>query len=212
MQVFCKRAHPLVLFLDDMQWADSASLNLVTLIVSARATESLLLVMTYRDNEVSPTHPFMLAVKEQDEQGLHMHSVNLRATRCTRDRGVRRRRAATGHCDAEPLAEIILQKTGGNPFFMRQFLQALHESKLIYFDAKSRAFRYDAAAVQNAAITENVAEFLAAKLEKLPRARARCCAWPRRSATGSSCACSLASDHRSGAATAAHCSRRSTTA
>src|SRR4029078_7503701 len=57
LQVFCKPSHPLVLFLDDMQWDDAASLTLVTLIVSARATESLLLVMTYRDNEVSGNHP-----------------------------------------------------------------------------------------------------------------------------------------------------------
>jgi predicted ATPase/signal transduction histidine kinase len=170
VQVFCKRAHPLVLFLDDMQWADAASLNLVTLIVSARATESLLLVTTYRDNEVSANHPFMLAAKEQAKQGVQIHSINLRSLGAPE---VAEFVADALHQEvstAAPLAEIVHQKTGGNPFFMRQFLQALHTSKLIHFEASDGAFHYDAAAVKNAAITENVAEFLAAKLEKLPRA------------------------------------------
>jgi len=170
VQVFCKRAHPLVLFLDDMQWADAASLNLVTLIVSARATESLLLVTTYRDNEVSANHPFMLAAKEQAKQGVRMHSINLRSLGAPE---VAEFVAEALHQDvatATPLAHIVHQKTGGNPFFMRQFLQALYASKLIYFEPRDGAFHYDAAAVKNAAITENVAEFLAAKLERLPRA------------------------------------------
>jgi predicted ATPase/signal transduction histidine kinase/tRNA A-37 threonylcarbamoyl transferase component Bud32 len=170
VQVFCKRAHPLVMFLDDMQWADAASLNLVTRIVSARATESLLLVTTYRDNEVSATHPLMLAAKEQMKQGVHVQTVNLRPLDAPQ--------VAEFVCDAlrqnvataTPLAEIIHEKTGGNPFFMRQFLQALYDSKLVSFDARDGAFRCDAAAVRKASITENVAEFLAAKLEKLPRA------------------------------------------
>jgi predicted ATPase/signal transduction histidine kinase/tRNA A-37 threonylcarbamoyl transferase component Bud32 len=170
VQVFCKPAHPLVLFLDDMQWADAASLNLMTLIVSARATESLLLVTTYRDNEVSDTHPFMLAVKEQAKQGVQIHSINLRSLGAS---DVAEFVAGALHQDvatAAPLAEIVQQKTAGNPFFIRQFLKALHHSKLIYFDAAGGGFRYEAAAVKNAAITENVADFLAAKLEKLPRA------------------------------------------
>jgi predicted ATPase/signal transduction histidine kinase/tRNA A-37 threonylcarbamoyl transferase component Bud32 len=170
VQVFCKRAHPLVLFLDDMQWADAASLNLVTLIASARATESLLLVMTYRDNEVSATHPFMLAVSEQAKQGLQIHSMTLRPLTAPQVAEFVADALRQDIDTATPLAAIIAQKTGGNPFFMRQFLRALHDSKLIYFDAPSRAFKYDAGAVRDAAITENVAELLAAKLDKLPRA------------------------------------------
>jgi predicted ATPase/signal transduction histidine kinase/tRNA A-37 threonylcarbamoyl transferase component Bud32 len=170
VQVFCKKSHPLVLFLDDMQWADPASLNLVTLIVSARATESLLLVMTYRDNEMSATHPFMQAVKEQEKQGIQVHSIGLEPLKAP---DVAEFVADALHQDtaaAMPLAEIIHEKTGGNPFFMRQFLQALHTAKVIYFDPKDNAFHYDSAAAKSAAITENVAEFLATKLEKLPAA------------------------------------------
>ena len=168
VQVFCKREHPLVLFLDDMQWADPASLNLVGLIVAARATQSLLLVLTYRDAEVSATHPFMLAVKEQAKQGVPVHTIELKALGVAQ---VAEFVADTLHQDkttAAPLAEVIRQKTGGNPFFMRQFLQALHGKGLIKFDAAKRAFLYDVEAVRDAAITENVAELLAAKLQRLP--------------------------------------------
>jgi predicted ATPase/signal transduction histidine kinase/tRNA A-37 threonylcarbamoyl transferase component Bud32 len=168
VQVFCKKSHPLVLFLDDMQWADAASLNLVTLIVSARATESLLLVFTYRDSEVSATHPFMIALKEQEKQGVPVHSIELQPLGVPE---VAEFVADTLHQDrasAEPLAEIIQQKTGGNPFFMRQFLQALYGKGLIKFDHETKSFHYEAAAVRDAAITDNVAELLAAKLQRLP--------------------------------------------
>jgi predicted ATPase len=168
VQVFCKKSHPLVLFLDDMQWADAASLNLMTLIVSARATESLLLVLTYRDTEVSANHPFLLAVKEQAKQGVPVQAIDLQPLGVQE---VAEFVADTLHRDAAtamPLAEVIHQKTGGNPFFMRQFLQALHGAQLIAFDTAKRAFRYDIETVKNAAITENVAELLATKLKRLP--------------------------------------------
>jgi predicted ATPase/signal transduction histidine kinase/tRNA A-37 threonylcarbamoyl transferase component Bud32 len=168
VQVFCKKSHPLVLFLDDMQWADAASLNLITLIVSARATESLLLVLTYRDTEVAANHPFMLAVKEQAKQGVPVQTIELTPLGVPE---VAEFVADTLHQDAAtatPLAEVIQQKTGGNPFFMRQFLQALYGAQLISFDSQAKRFRYDVAAVKGAAITENVAELLATKLQRLP--------------------------------------------
>ncbi|HVJ30014.1 MAG TPA: serine/threonine-protein kinase PknK, partial [Gammaproteobacteria bacterium] len=168
VQLFCKKSHPLVLFLDDMQWADSASLNLITRIVSARATESLLLVLTYRDSEVAANHPFMLAVKEQTKQGVPVQAIELEPLDVP---DVAELVADTLHQDAAtamPLAEIIQQKTGGNPFFIRQFLRALHGARLITFDGATKRFRYDVEAVKNAAITENVAELLATELQRLP--------------------------------------------
>jgi predicted ATPase/signal transduction histidine kinase len=167
IQVFARRSHPLVLFLDDMQWADAASLNLVTLILSATATESLLVVAAYRDNEVSTTHPLLLAVKEQRDRGVEVGSIELTPLG---PEDIARFVGDTLHQGldaAAPLAEIIHRKTGGNPFFVRQFLQSLHSEGLIAFDADNRNFRYDSAAIEEAAITENVAEFLSSKLARL---------------------------------------------
>ena len=167
IQVFAKQSHPLVLFLDDMQWADAASLNLVTLILSAPATESLLVVQAYRDNEVAATDPFMLAVKEQANRGVHVGSIALAPLESN---DIAQFLADTLHEDAAaalPLAEIIHRKTGGNPFFIHQFLNAMYADKLVFFDREKRAFRCDIAGIRAAAITENVAEFLTAKLAKL---------------------------------------------
>jgi predicted ATPase len=168
VQLFCKRSHPLVLFLDDMQWADSASLNLITRIVSARATESLLLVLTYRDSGMAANHPFMLAVKEQQKQGVPVQSIELAPLGVPEVAEFVADTLRQDVATAVPLAEVIQQKTGGNPFFMRQFLQALYGARLITFDGETKRFRYDVAAVKSAAITENVAELLATELQRLP--------------------------------------------
>ena len=112
----------------------------------------------------------MPAAQEQARQGVQIHSINLRPLSAPDVVELVADSLRQDVAEALPLAEVVHQKTGGNPFFMRQFLEALHDSKLIQFDAREGAFRYDLGAVKNAAITENVAEFLAAKLEKLPRA------------------------------------------
>jgi predicted ATPase len=128
------------------------------------------------NNEVSANHPFMLAIKEQGKLGLAVRDIHLEplavadVAKFVAD-ALRQSAAA-----ARPLAEIVHRKTGGNPFFMRQFLHALHDSKLIFFDSEAHGFRYDTAAIGATSITENVAQFLAAKLDKLgsPAAKRRC--------------------------------------
>lgn len=168
IQVFGKKAHPLVLFLDDLQWADQASLNLVSLILSAPATESLLLVAAYRDNEVTTTHPFMMAVNELRRNGAWVTSIALEPLGSSEMAHLVADALRVDVDKASALAEVIETKTLGNPFFIRQFLETLHVEKLIRFDAQRNAFDYDSEAVESAAITENVAELLAAKLQKLP--------------------------------------------
>ena len=137
-------------------------------------------MLTYRDSEVPANHPFMLAVKEQAKQGVPVQSIELTPLGVPE---VAEFVADTLHQDtatATPLAEVIQQKTGGNPFFMRQFLQALYGAQLISFDAETKRFRYDVAAVKNAAITENVAELLATELAAVAREHARDAARRRR--------------------------------
>jgi predicted ATPase/signal transduction histidine kinase len=168
IRVFCDSAHPLVLFLDDMQWSDPATLDLLTVILTTHDTEALLVVQAYRNAETAPNHEFSLALEEQRNRGVAATAIELAplaladATRFVAD-ALRRECAAT-----EALAETVLAKTGGNPFFMRQFLQALHAEGLIRFDAESGAFECDMTAIDAASITENVAELLARKLERLP--------------------------------------------
>src|SRR5688572_14058679 len=173
LQVFCRENRPLVVFLDDMQWADPASLRLLTSLLSAAGTHSLLVIASCRDNEVVATHPFALAIKELDRRNVPVHTVQI---------------APLGWSDitqfvgdsllmdgdtAAPLAETIREKTGGNPFFMRQFLQKLQRDGLLNFDAASGTFRCDLAAVRSLAITENVADLIAQKIGRLDPATQR---------------------------------------
>lgn len=168
LRVLCSRRHPLVLFLDDMQWSDAATLDLLTLILSDLNTEALLVVQAYRDDELDANRDFRRALEDQQRRGVATASVELEPLGLTDAAQFVADALRRDVSSVEPLATIVLGKTAGNPFFMRQFLQALHAEGLIAFDRAANAFAYDIDAIEGAAITENVAELLARKLERLP--------------------------------------------
>jgi predicted ATPase len=138
VQVFCDTRHPLVLFLDDVQWADPASLSLIRVILSARSTESLMLVMTCRDNETAGLQPFLHALESQPERGVHVAKIELAPLACADVERFVADALRVARGKAASLAAVVHEKTGGNPFFMRQFLEALHTSGLLRFDARSK--------------------------------------------------------------------------
>jgi predicted ATPase/class 3 adenylate cyclase len=132
VQVFTTAEHPLVMFLDDLQWADSASLKLLQLLMEDRG--HLLVLGAYRDNEVSPTHPFMLTVDEIIKSGAVVHTIILQPLSLA---DLNQLVADTLICNlslAQPLTKLVAQKTQGNPFFSTQFLKALYDDGLITFD------------------------------------------------------------------------------
>ncbi|NQE32872.1 trifunctional serine/threonine-protein kinase/ATP-binding protein/sensor histidine kinase [Microcoleus asticus] len=167
MQVFTSKEHPLVMFLDDLQWADSASLNLLQLLM--RDTGYLLVLGAYRDNEVSPVHPFILTVDEVVKTGATVNTATLPALS---EPDMNLLVADTLNCEsslAQPLTKLVYQKTQGNPFFATQFLKALHDDRLISFNWNIRHWQCDIAQVKTLAITDDVVEFMALQLQKLPR-------------------------------------------
>ncbi|MEP0912359.1 trifunctional serine/threonine-protein kinase/ATP-binding protein/sensor histidine kinase [Leptolyngbya sp. GB1-A1] len=166
VQVFTIADHPLVLFLDDLQWADSASLKLMQLLM--QDTGHLLVIGAYRDNEVSPVHPFMVTIDAIQQTGATVNTMTLKPLSRF---DVNQLIADTLSCElaiAEPLTELVDQKTQGNPFFTTQFLKALHAEKLITFDLEARHWQCDIAQVRAAALTDDVVEFMALQLQKLP--------------------------------------------
>ena len=167
VQVFTSAENPLVIFLDDWQWADSASLKLLQLLMSQ--TGHLLVLGAYRDNEVSPVHPFILTVEEIVKTGATVNTISLQALSLV---DLNQLVADTLNCElsqAQPLTELVYQKTQGNPFFATQFLKALHEDEHITFDFETQHWQCDIAQVRALAITDNVVEFMALQLQKLPR-------------------------------------------
>ncbi|MEG3990995.1 AAA family ATPase [Microcoleus sp. S28C3] len=168
LQLFTTKEHPLVIFLDDLQWADSASLKLIQLLMSAKEYRYLLLIGAYRDNEVFSAHPLMLTLAEIHKTEAKVNTITLEPL----DRAdVNSLVADTLACSTAlvlPLTELVYQKTLGNPFFSTQFLKSLHEDGLIEFNCEARYWQCDIARVRTLALTDDVVEFMALQLRKLP--------------------------------------------
>ncbi|MEH2433563.1 MAG: AAA family ATPase [Nostoc sp.] len=168
IQVFTTLEHPLVMFLDDLQWADSASLNLLQLLMSEASSGYLLILGAYRDNEVFPAHPLMLTLEQIQQAEAIVNTITLEPlVEITVNQLV----ADTLSCPqelAQPLTQLVYQKTQGNPFFTTQFLKALHEEGWIQFQPELGYWQCDLASVRQLALTDGVVEFMALQLQKLP--------------------------------------------
>ncbi|MBE9206546.1 AAA family ATPase [Nostoc sp. LEGE 06077] len=164
--VFTTAEHPLVMFLDDLQWADSASLQLIKLLMADK--NYLLLLGAYRDNEVSPTHPLILTVTELQHMGKTVNTITLAPLMMS---DANQLVADTLHCTTErslPLTELIARKTQGNPFFITQFLKALYEDGEIIFNREQGYWECDIVQINALSLTDDVVEFMAQQLQKLP--------------------------------------------
>jgi predicted ATPase/signal transduction histidine kinase len=179
IRVFATQDHPLVMFLDDLQWVDSASLKFIQLLMTQADTQHLLLIGAYRDNEVDSTHSLALALEEiKQNQGI-INTIYLGALRLHHE--LNPLVADTLRCSPElslPLSKIIYKKTKGNPFFIIQFLKALYEEGLIAFNLPTSldqeeqkkivgGWQCDLAQVKLLSLTEDVVEFVANRLKKL---------------------------------------------
>ncbi|WP_204103748.1 MULTISPECIES: ATP-binding sensor histidine kinase [Spirulina sp. CCY15215] len=165
-QVFTSIEHPLVMFLDDLQWADSASLKLMQVLMVD--THHLLLIGAYRDNEVNPGHPLILTLSEIQKTAATINTITLAPLS---EIEINQLIADTLKCNetlALPLSQLVFQKTKGNPFFATQFLKALHQEKLIKYDFNLGCWQCDMAQINQQALTDDVVEFMALQLEKLP--------------------------------------------
>ncbi|XYI03744.1 AAA family ATPase [Sorangium sp. So ce1128] len=167
LRVFSTRERPLVLFLDDLQWADSASLRLLQAILANPENAYLLLLGAYRDNEVGPAHPLALTVEEIRKAGATLGEITLKPLAPSTVAQIIADTFATDVERVEPLAEIVSDKTQGNPFFMSQLLGALHRDKLIGFNVGAGVWEWDLTRIQQADITDNVVVLMVGKIRKL---------------------------------------------
>ncbi len=180
INVFAQKEHPLVIFLDDLQWADSATLKLVQILTADSESKYLLLIGAYRDNEVSSTHPLIQTLSEIEKNNAVVHNIVLQSLEIA---DVTQLIAETLNDNTErvnTLAELICNKTGSNPFFITQLLQALYQENLLKFDftpfsslsnkEKSQGmWKWDIEEIQAIGITDkSVVELVANRIEKLP--------------------------------------------
>ncbi|MEH2270653.1 MAG: AAA family ATPase [Nostoc sp.] len=168
LQVFTTKEHPLVIFLDDMQWADSASMKLIQLLMNESKEGYLLLIGAYRDNEVSAAHPLMLTLDEITKANVTINKITLAPLS---EASLNQLLADTLRCsliNTQMLTQLVYQKTKGNPFFSTQFFKALHEDQLIKFDLDSGSWQCDIAQIKALALTDDVVDFMVLQLQKLP--------------------------------------------
>jgi predicted ATPase/class 3 adenylate cyclase len=167
VRTLCRGAHPVVIFIDDLQWADSASLSLLHVLMSDPECRHFMLVCAYRDNEVSATHPFIRAVDDIRESGMTPETIRIGnlsegdlaamladALACTRQ--------ATA-----PLAALVHDKTQGNAFFATEFLKSLAAEQLLAFDRLTKGWQWDAGLIAQKNIAENVVDLMASKVRQL---------------------------------------------
>jgi predicted ATPase len=170
VRVFTTKKHPLVIFLDDLQWADSASLNLLKLLMDESETGYLLVLGAYRDNEVFAAHPLMLTLNDISKKVANIDTLTLTALV---EEDITRLVADTLLCSTEiatPLSQLVYQKTRGNPFFATQFLKGLYKDGWITFEAEVGYWQCDLAQVRLLALTDDVVAFMGERLRKLPEA------------------------------------------
>jgi predicted ATPase/signal transduction histidine kinase/tRNA A-37 threonylcarbamoyl transferase component Bud32 len=170
LEVFGSSKHPLVIFLDDLQWADSASLKLIELMMADEQTQYLFLIGAYRDNEVNATHPLIMTLEELREEGAIINGIVLEPLD---NNSLNQLIADTLHSHTESvasLAELVLEKTGGNPFFVNEFIKSLYQENLLVFDVAGnpRKWRWDVRKIEAVGFTDNVVELTIAKLKRLP--------------------------------------------
>ncbi|HEY9873053.1 MAG TPA: serine/threonine-protein kinase PknK, partial [Candidatus Obscuribacterales bacterium] len=173
--VFTKKEHPFVLFLDDLQWADSASLKLIQLLVTDVDIQYLLMIGAYRDNEVDGTHPLMLTLEEIKKNKAIINNIILQPLDISHVNQLVADSLHDATQSSKPLAELVFHKTQGNPFFITQLLQALYQEKLLAYEVttlelggRQGQWRWNIEQIQAIGITDyNVVELIARNIQKL---------------------------------------------
>ena len=159
--------HPLVIFLDDWQWADTASIALLRSLVGDRELAHLLFICAYRDNEVDEAHPFHSALweigkKDRISERLAIGSLGLDAVTALLQA------CFPGSRGLNSLAKLLLRKTEGNAFFLTHFLESLYSEELLRFDFEQGLWCWDLAKLETQQVTGNVADLMATQLLNMP--------------------------------------------
>ncbi|GGA09430.1 AAA family ATPase [Okeania sp. KiyG1] len=172
VRVFAQPEHPLVLFLDDLQWADLASLNLIEQLMTDSETQHLLLIGAYRDNEVSPVHPTIQTIEKIQKTSTTVNKIILEPLKINHLRQLvaetLSEEATTTNERLIQLSDLLYSKTQGNPFFLTQLLKTLYTEKLLTFDFTVGSWIWDIEQIQSFGIADlGVVELVARNIEKL---------------------------------------------
>ncbi|HEX4340593.1 MAG TPA: AAA family ATPase [Polyangiaceae bacterium] len=166
--VFARAEHPLALFLDDLQWLDAATLDLLEDLLTRSELQHLMLIGAYRNNEVDAGHPLMRRLQTVRKSGAKVDEVTLGPLASEH---VKQLIAEALCCEPEraaPLAALVHGKTAGNPFFVIQFLHALYDEGLLHFEHALACWSWDLDRIHDQGYTDNVVDLMVGKLSRLP--------------------------------------------
>lgn len=202
VKIFAHEDHPLVLFLDDLQWVDSASMEMIRLLVEDDDLSYFLFIGAFREKEVDKSHPFPLMLEKLAKNNYSWSDVPVGPLQ---ESHIASMIGDTFYCsleNARELASLLLQKTGGNPFFLKEYLKTLYERGLIQFQRDGEGeskWKWDIESIKQAGITDNVVELMAEKVKRLPNAtwnvlKTACCMGTAMDVGTLAAACGLAGE------------------
>ncbi len=165
-----KKEYPVVIFIDDLQWADSSSLSLLEALNIDQENAYMMFIGAYRDNEVSASHPFAIMINELRKAGGEIYDLKIGNLTIEDVSMLVADTLEKAYEEVIDLAELAYGKTQGNAFFITQFLRSLYEERLLFFDRDKKTWEYDLRQIKEKNITENVVELMAGKVTKLPEA------------------------------------------
>ncbi|WP_299443012.1 AAA family ATPase [uncultured Rhodospira sp.] len=170
VQAFAAADQPLVLALDDLQWIDAGSLRILEHLCTHPDLDHVLIVGSYRNNETPPSHPLMLALEAIRSAGAPVDTVDLQPlARGDLERMVSDCLRAPVD-QVVPLVALVLEKTGGTPFFVIQFLETLVDEGLLSVDPGTSDWQWDTGRIRAKGFTDNVVDLMATRLNRLPGA------------------------------------------
>jgi predicted ATPase/signal transduction histidine kinase/DNA-binding response OmpR family regulator/tRNA A-37 threonylcarbamoyl transferase component Bud32 len=167
IHTFCQRKNPLVIFLDDLQWADSASLRLLQILMTNIDSKYLLLIGAYRNNEVNPTHQLILTLEGIKKSGATVNNIVLQPLQIFDINELVSEILHADHIKSQPLAELVFNKTQGNPFFLTQLLKSLYQENLLLFNFSKGYWQWNIGQLKDIEITDNVVELMVGQIQKL---------------------------------------------
>ncbi|MEZ4843604.1 MAG: serine/threonine-protein kinase PknK [Bacteroidia bacterium] len=166
IKVMANAEHPVVFFMDDMQWTDLASLELLKQIIIDDSVKHLFIILSYRNNETPSEHPLMVwrrELKEKDFKDINLTGLT--------ERDVQNLLSDTLFSKNEEvanLAKVVYKKTDGNPYYINEFLKSLNVNDLIFWNESNNKWQWDEQKISETSVTENVVQFLARKLQLFP--------------------------------------------
>ena len=167
--VIAQKDHPLLVFLDDLQWVDSASMNLIKILLTDPDLTYFLIIGAYRNNEVDATHLLTIGVEELKKEEINLNQLTLENLIEADVNALCADTLHTSQQESRPLAKLVYSKTAGNAFFTHQILHTLNEEKLLLFDMPTHRWHWDIEVLQEMDITDNVVELMVSKVRKLPK-------------------------------------------